>query len=361
MGEPSERIVSPGSSTAEVDGHVRLRARVRLDVGVLGSEELLRAVDRELLDLVDDLAAAVVAPARIALGVLVRRHAADGLEHARPGEVLGGDQLDLAALAVELVGRAARRSRDRRRRAARGGGLRRSPSSSGRRWSGAPLRSYSARPPTTSRAPRRRAPRPRAARAAQGRSGRPRSTAVPGSSPPSTTAQHARRSSAGTSSSRRGSAPPWRLALVAATAPTRASDRRPRPGSTGTRTPIVSGALAASQREPSRRVREDQRVRPGQDVRDAASGRSSGTSSSSDVDVGGDERDRLTPAAPLQPRTAGAACARRRRTRPYTVSVGRTTGSPARRSPLRRRLRVPSSLDHSVASREVGSPIATSA
>ena len=45
----------------EVDGHVRLRAGVRLNVRVLGPEELLRAVDRELLDLVDDLAASVVA------------------------------------------------------------------------------------------------------------------------------------------------------------------------------------------------------------------------------------------------------------------------------------------------------------
>ena len=87
----------------EVDGHVRLRAGVRLHVRVLGAEELRRAVARELLDLVDDLAAAVVALARVALGVLVRRHRADRLEHARPGEVLGGDQLDLAALAVELA------------------------------------------------------------------------------------------------------------------------------------------------------------------------------------------------------------------------------------------------------------------
>jgi hypothetical protein len=44
---------------------------VRLDVRVLGAEQLLRAVDRELLDLVDDLAAAVVATTRIALGLLV--------------------------------------------------------------------------------------------------------------------------------------------------------------------------------------------------------------------------------------------------------------------------------------------------
>ncbi len=69
---------------------------------MVGAEERLRAVDRQLLDLVDDLAAAVVAPARIALGVLVRRRRPDRLEHRRPGEVLGRDQLDLVALPLEL-------------------------------------------------------------------------------------------------------------------------------------------------------------------------------------------------------------------------------------------------------------------
>ena len=43
---------------------------MRLHVRVLGPEERLGAVDRELLDLVDDLAPAVVAPARVALGYL---------------------------------------------------------------------------------------------------------------------------------------------------------------------------------------------------------------------------------------------------------------------------------------------------
>ena len=91
-----------GLEQPEVDGHVRLRARMRLDVRVLGAEELLRAVDRELLDLVDDLAAAVVAAAGVPLGVLVREHGADRLEHGRPREVLRRDQLDLPALAVGL-------------------------------------------------------------------------------------------------------------------------------------------------------------------------------------------------------------------------------------------------------------------
>ena len=87
---------------AEVDGHVRLRAGVRLDVRVLGAEQGLGAVDRELLDLVDELAAAVVATPGVALRVLVRQHGADRLEDRGPREVLGGDQLDLAALAIGL-------------------------------------------------------------------------------------------------------------------------------------------------------------------------------------------------------------------------------------------------------------------
>src|SRR5205823_4323746 len=85
-----------------VRAHVRLRARVWLYVRVLGAEELLRAVDRELLDGVDELAAAVVAPTGIALRVLVRRDRADGLEDRRPREVLRSDQLDLPALALQL-------------------------------------------------------------------------------------------------------------------------------------------------------------------------------------------------------------------------------------------------------------------
>src|SRR5262249_48543647 len=66
-------------------------------------EQLLRAVDGELLDLVDDLAAAVVPLPRIALCVLVRRRRPDRLEDRGPGEVLGRDQLDLAALPLRLA------------------------------------------------------------------------------------------------------------------------------------------------------------------------------------------------------------------------------------------------------------------
>src|SRR2546429_6019290 len=63
----------------------------------------LPAADRELLVLADALAAAVVAPARVPLRVLVRRRRPDRLEDRRPREVLGRDQLDLSALALQLT------------------------------------------------------------------------------------------------------------------------------------------------------------------------------------------------------------------------------------------------------------------
>ena len=87
----------------EVDRHVRLRARVRLHVGVLGAEQLLRARDRQRLGDVDELAAAVVALARIAFGVLVGQHRAGRLQHRLADEVLRGDQLEAGVLAVLFV------------------------------------------------------------------------------------------------------------------------------------------------------------------------------------------------------------------------------------------------------------------
>jgi glycine/serine hydroxymethyltransferase len=71
-----------------VDRRVGLRARVRLDVGVLGPEQRLGAVDGQLLGDVDELAPAVVPAARIALRVLVRQHAALALQHRLGHEVL---------------------------------------------------------------------------------------------------------------------------------------------------------------------------------------------------------------------------------------------------------------------------------
>ena len=88
----------------EIDRRVGLRAAVRLHVGELGAEQLLGPIDGQLLDDVDELAAAVVSAARIPFGVLIREHAAGGLHHGRAGVVLAGDHLQAVRLALDLVG-----------------------------------------------------------------------------------------------------------------------------------------------------------------------------------------------------------------------------------------------------------------
>ena len=86
-----------------VHAHVGVGTGVRLHVGVLGAEQLLGAIDGELLDRVDDGVAAVVALARVALGVLVGEHRTDGTHDGGRREVLAGDQLDAGRLALDLT------------------------------------------------------------------------------------------------------------------------------------------------------------------------------------------------------------------------------------------------------------------
>ncbi len=87
----------------EAHAHVGLGAGVRLHVGVLGPEERLGARDRERLDDVHVLAAAVVALAGIAFRVLVGQHRAGRLEHGGAHEILGGDEFDAVRLPLGLV------------------------------------------------------------------------------------------------------------------------------------------------------------------------------------------------------------------------------------------------------------------
>ena len=95
--------MSPGLTQRQVDRHVGLCARVRLHVGVVGAEERLGARDGQRLGDVHELAAAVVALAGIALGVLVREHRAGGLENRAAHEVLRRDQLEALVLPLLLV------------------------------------------------------------------------------------------------------------------------------------------------------------------------------------------------------------------------------------------------------------------
>ena len=83
----------------EVGAHVGLRAAVGLDVDVLGPEQLPGALHCQPFNRVYVFAAAVVAPAGVALGILVVHHAGLGLEHRLAGVVFGRDQYNALALA----------------------------------------------------------------------------------------------------------------------------------------------------------------------------------------------------------------------------------------------------------------------
>ena len=86
----------------EVDRHVRLRPRVRLDVGAVGAEYLFGALDGKALAHVHVLAAAVVARAGVAFGVLVGEHRPLRVQHRLRDVVLRGDHLELHLLPTHL-------------------------------------------------------------------------------------------------------------------------------------------------------------------------------------------------------------------------------------------------------------------
>jgi hypothetical protein len=87
----------------EVHAHVRLRPGVRLHVDVLRPEQCLAALHGQRFDDVHELAAAVVAAAGVALGVLVGQHGPRGLEDRAADEVFRGNQLQARLLAFDFL------------------------------------------------------------------------------------------------------------------------------------------------------------------------------------------------------------------------------------------------------------------
>src|SRR6185312_3775177 len=86
----------------EIHRGVCLCARVRLHVRVLGVEQLLRAIDRDLLDAIHHFAATVVALAGKPFGVLVGKRRTHRLQDCERNKVLARNELETVALALGL-------------------------------------------------------------------------------------------------------------------------------------------------------------------------------------------------------------------------------------------------------------------
>ena len=91
-----ERVA--GFEQCRIHREVGLRSGVRLDVRILGVEQFFGALDRQPLRDIDVLAAAVIAFARVALGILVREHRTLRRKHARARVILRRDQFDMVFL-----------------------------------------------------------------------------------------------------------------------------------------------------------------------------------------------------------------------------------------------------------------------
>ncbi len=78
-------------------------AGMRLHIGELAAEQFGDPFDRQGLGDVDELAAAVIALARQALGIFVGQHRALRFQHGARHDVFRGDQFDLVALAAEFL------------------------------------------------------------------------------------------------------------------------------------------------------------------------------------------------------------------------------------------------------------------
>ena len=99
--EPKDGV--PGLNQRHEGGGVGLGAGVRLHVGVLGAKELFGAVAGKVLNYIGVLAAAVIALARVAFGVLVGEDGPHGLKHGARDEVFTGNHLQAFMLAEHFI------------------------------------------------------------------------------------------------------------------------------------------------------------------------------------------------------------------------------------------------------------------
>ncbi len=92
-----------GLNQRKIRRHIRLRARMRLYVGKIRTEQFTGTLDRDIFYDIDALTAAVIALARITLGIFVGQHTAHCRHNGRGNDVFAGNQLQISLLTGKLL------------------------------------------------------------------------------------------------------------------------------------------------------------------------------------------------------------------------------------------------------------------
>jgi len=82
---------------------IGLAAGIRLHIGEFAIKQPAHALNSQCLGNIDKLAATIITPARIALGIFVGQDRTLRLKHSLRDDILGCYQFDLIALAVEFL------------------------------------------------------------------------------------------------------------------------------------------------------------------------------------------------------------------------------------------------------------------
>ena len=106
--QPHRRVAR--RKQGKIGRDIRLCAGVRLHIRVVRAEQRLGPLDRELLHDINELAAAVVALARVTLGVLIGQHRAHRRQHRLGRVILGSDQFETILLSARFALDRGRRS-----------------------------------------------------------------------------------------------------------------------------------------------------------------------------------------------------------------------------------------------------------
>jgi hypothetical protein len=101
--EIHSQISVPWLKHGEEYGHIRLSARMRLNVDVIAFEKSFRPATGQIFNYIDVLAASVVSSAGIAFCILIGKNAALGLHHRSGCEVFRRNEFESMLLAFLFV------------------------------------------------------------------------------------------------------------------------------------------------------------------------------------------------------------------------------------------------------------------